>query len=802
MTNGVIDSNQKIVTNGLVLHLDAAQRRSYSGSGTVWTDLSGNGNNGTLTNGPTFNSANGGSIQFDGSNDHVNMGDILNNVFAGTNPKYSFNVWVMFNTLAVNTNYSIFNKNGDGSFAENQRLLAFLVRNVTASSYNGFQVEIITFFDINTANYRGVRTLNANLKTNTLYNIQLTFDSTVNTNDGLDRVKIYINGQLQSTTISFSVGTLTNTFQNSTARLALGAAIGTNPTNIPNNLLNGTIYNASIYNRALSDAEVLQNYNATKARFEVPALLDLYPNAAAAYSLRKLRSGYTGSAIRVRRSSDNTEQDIGFTSTGDLDTTALTTFVGANNGFVTTWYDQSGTNNNFIQTGNTNQPLIINTGSLILDKNKPIISFDGVNQFLVGGINTSQQGTIFAIFNPLNDGAFRISQADPNSITSSFSTDTLYASPSTTNVRFLELLTPNNIVLGNTNINNSKILTVYNSNSVVWSAWVNSNSQNFTVTSGVNTGSWFGDYPYPMYLQRLNRSSPFNNKANIQEIIIYNTNQSTNRIGIETNINSYYGIYNSNIDTDAQAFITAASITDSTQQGAVDALVKDLKNYGIWTKMKAIYPFVGGTANAHKFNLKDPRDVDGAFRLVFNGGWTHSSTGALPNGSNGFANTNLTPSTVLTYPSAHISVYSRTNTVKNAQIIGVSNSFLPIIGLLLKSSDSMSKLIFDAYDFTAHRVQVDNINSTGYYIGTLISTTSQKLFKNSNLIINNSIAQTQTSFPSFPFYLSGRNDSGTTSTYDDKEIAFATIGDGLTDTEAANLYTAVQKYQTTLGRQV
>ena len=71
------------------------------------------------------------------------------------------------------------------------------------------------------------------------------------------------------------------------------------------------------------------------------------------------------------------------------------------------------------------------------------------------------------------------------------------------------------------------------------------------------------------------------------------------------------------VDPDAQAFITAASITDPTQQSAINQLVVDLKGYSIWTKMSAIYPMVGGTASSHKFNLKDPRDLDAAFRLVF-----------------------------------------------------------------------------------------------------------------------------------------------------------------------------------------
>ena len=108
------------------------------------------------------------------------------------------------------------------------------------------------------------------------------------------------------------------------------------------------------------------------------------------------------------------------------------------------------------------------------------------------------------------------------------------------------------------------------------------------------------------------------------------------------------------INPDAAAFISAANITDPTQISAINTLVNGLQTDGIWTKMKAIYPFVGGTATTHKYNLKDPRDLDAAFRLVFNGGWTHSSNGALPNGTNGYANTNLNQSANLAPSNNHI----------------------------------------------------------------------------------------------------------------------------------------------------
>jgi len=109
-------------------------------------------------------------------------------------------------------------------------------------------------------------------------------------------------------------------------------------------------------------------------------LLDSFPNATVAYSLRKLDKDYTGSAIRVRRSNDNTEQDIGFTANGDLDTAALKTFVGANSGFVTTWYNQADSTSvfgtkNATQTTAANQPRIVNAGVVERSNGKPSIRF-------------------------------------------------------------------------------------------------------------------------------------------------------------------------------------------------------------------------------------------------------------------------------------------------------------------------------------------------------------------------------------------------------------------------------------------
>ncbi len=111
-------------------------------------------------------------------------------------------------------------------------------------------------------------------------------------------------------------------------------------------------------------------------------LLDTYPGASRAYSLRKLRNAYSGNCIKIRRSSDDAEQDIGFSS-GVVDTASIISFVGANSAYVTTWYDQSTAAQNATQTTNANQPRIINSGTIDRVNGLPSLYFNGTFNFLV-----------------------------------------------------------------------------------------------------------------------------------------------------------------------------------------------------------------------------------------------------------------------------------------------------------------------------------------------------------------------------------------------------------------------------------
>jgi hypothetical protein len=248
-------------------------------------------------------------------------------------------------------------------------------------------------------------------------------------------------------------------------------------------------------------------------------------------------------------------------------------------------------------------------------------------------------------------------------------------------------------------------------------------------------------------------------------------------------------------DPDAVAFLTAAGITDPTITLGIDTLVKDLKGYGIWTKLKAIYPFVGGTATTHKFNLKNPADTNAAFRLVFSGGWTHSATGALPNGTNAFADTFLVPNVQLGLNSVHIMAYARNNSSAVAPIMSAENASTFNNGLYIwprLSGDQYSIRIND--NTSASGVSTD---SRGFHLATRTASNVKKYFKNNANIF--SLTTLSVDLNASSIYLSRSRNNLNLGVW---ELAIASIGDGITDTEAANYYTAVQAFQTTLGRQV
>jgi hypothetical protein len=217
----------KIVTDGLVLALNAADPNSYPGSGTTWRDMSGNGNNGTLTNGPTFSSANGGAIVFDGVDDYVSCG---NNATVQIN-QGTISTWVITSSPGSGFRGIITKQNNYGLFTNDGVLVTYDWGN------------------------NQTRSTGTNIADNNWKNVAMSF--TTNTGTPSNNAVIYLNGSAVLTT------TIKIFNNNVEVQLARGGVEGTGNTQ----LLNGRIANTQIYNRALSSTEILQNYNAQKSRF-------------------------------------------------------------------------------------------------------------------------------------------------------------------------------------------------------------------------------------------------------------------------------------------------------------------------------------------------------------------------------------------------------------------------------------------------------------------------------------------------------------------------------------------------------
>lgn len=277
---------------------------------------------------------------------------------------------------------------------------------------------------------------------------------------------------------------------------------------------------------------------------------------------------------------------------------------------------------------------------------------------------------------------------------------------------------------------------------------------------------------------------------------------SNSRFGLRTRAGQIKGIVEVNpFDIDAFLFLSAAQITNESIRNAVNKLVIALKTYGLWTKMKAIYPFVGGTSTTHKFNLKNPQDLDSAFRLIFNGGWTHSSNGGLPNGTNAYANTYLNPvANSLTPASAHLSYYARTvaTTSDPAEIGNYTNNS---IGFVLQSR-SIAGTNRYFYSLPNSASQVVSAAPVGLIMGSSIANTRRDLYLNGVSVANNTTTDTGT-LGNYNLFLGAGNINNTSiASYTNAQCAFASIGEGLTSQEALNLYNSVQNFNTALNRQV
>ena len=232
-------ANARLVTNGLVLALDAGDRNSYPGTGTSWTDLSGNGNNGTLTNGPTYSSTNGGSIVFDGSNDYMSVPSLANTSFpqnAGT-----ISIWYNIQSSGGTVTYAdkgIFDSQDPGRDH-------IFFRNYY-NSPNNLQIGINSI-RTSPSGYEAVA--NYSISVDVFHNIVVTYTAGVG-----GTVQFYIDGVLRTS------GAIDSGFR------PTGQFVGFGNSSLA---MQGKGNMMHIYNRAITATEVLQNYNAQKSRFNL-----------------------------------------------------------------------------------------------------------------------------------------------------------------------------------------------------------------------------------------------------------------------------------------------------------------------------------------------------------------------------------------------------------------------------------------------------------------------------------------------------------------------------------------------------
>ena len=525
-------------------------------------------------------------------------------------------------------------------------------------------------------------------------------------------------------------------------------------------------------------------------------LLETYYGAGAAYSTRRIRTTYTGPALRVRRSSDNTELDINFVANGDLDTAALLSFTGTSNGFVAKWYDQSGNSRDLIQATVLKQPQISMNGVVFTENDKPTIVSTGNSLLSMNTWNMPTYGA-YSLFLSIRMNVRRadmflghIGNAQLSISRNTSGTNRYYGSADIT----VAALPNGNNYITIANVSNS--VSAWENGTQIMNGVASASDSLLTNPTGINI------------FDRWATINPLTAGTAISELILYGNDQRTNRSSIESSLISYFNNYS--IDSDAQAFITAASITDTNQQKSLNTLVKSLKSGGLWTKMKAIYPMVGGSATSHKFNLKDPRDVDAAFRLLFYGGLSHTGSGVYFNGSNSWCDTRLNAASNLSLTSTHLSFYSATsatNTYSGAEIgiDGYSSWTTPPqdpnaqLGLRVRSAQSGSAIT------TVGNTSVGYTTNDGYglTIGSRLGSSSTKIYKGystSEFALKGSSTTTNTgTMPNYNVALGKLYNYGE---WSNQLCSFASIGDGLTDTEAAKLYGIVQIYQINLGRQV
>lgn len=310
------------------------------------------------------------------------------------------------------------------------------------------------------------------------------------------------------------------------------------------------------------------------------SFLDTYTNAAAAYSLRALNSAYTGALIRIRRSTDNREMDIYANQFGDLDTDEIRNFVGMANGFVVTWYDQSGNNRHATQSNTANQPQLVTNGSIYIENRRVAIPHTAGNQQLnlATDLNLGTTYSFFAVaaFSTTGKSLIGGSTSTSYGINVGASSFTHAASTAT------------GTAASTYDLSYSLFSQFRNGTTTVNTARNKTDLLPLTLSSNSN-------FIFNSIQGERNTSTSFT--GSLSEVIIYANDRTSSAVSMRFDINKYFKIYEEVIfDLDYQSvlnegILVGARLPSIEQRILQNQLVLDLKSAGIWNKLDAIYVF-------------------------------------------------------------------------------------------------------------------------------------------------------------------------------------------------------------------
>ena len=304
-------------------------------------------------------------------------------------------------------------------------------------------------------------------------------------------------------------------------------------------------------------------------------------------------------------------------------------------------------------------------------------------------------------------------------------------------------------------------------------------------------GTWTGTAPITYSYQWKRGATNIGTNASTYALVQADAGNTSNITCVVTATNAA-GSANATSNTVAQvltvrtnSFLTASTITDATIKGALNTFDIGLISNSLDTKMVALYPMVGGTASTHKWNFMDARDLDAAFRVTFSGTWTHTSSGAKPNGTNAYARTYCVPSSTArsaygVYTTEQLDSGVKVVMAQSAAAGGYMSPSLGVLGVrgsgTLTGYPNTTKGMIMGFDIDTSTSYYANINGTGQ-----------------------TVTRTFAAFNANDYYLGAYSAA---SYFSVNNLAFAFVGGLANQTEASNLRTLVQAFQTTLGRNV